>query len=86
LTCPSGNRLLAVTSLGLATVGTNPQTTVILNTRPVRRYRIEYTDTLGPETTWSPCAEDVTATGTWFSTNILSVPTESNRFFRIRQL
>jgi len=82
----TGNRLLAMTSLGSATIGTNLQTTVIFNTRAGRRYRLEYTDALGPETVWSPCTKDITANATWFSTNILSGPTVSNRFFRIRQL
>ncbi len=81
-----GNRLFTLTSLGLTTVGTNQQATLSWNTQPGRRYRVEYTDTLAPGTIWSPCAGELTALGTWLSTNILSAPAVSNRFFRVRQL
>jgi hypothetical protein len=80
------NRLMNISSFGVTAVGTNLQTTVIWATRPGRRYRLEHTDVLGPATIWSPCGDDFTASGTWFSTNILSGTSVSNRFFRIRQL
>jgi hypothetical protein len=80
------NRLMNIASLGLTAFGTNLQTTVIWATRPGRRYRLEHADVLGPATIWSPCADDFTAKDMWFSTNILSDISVSNRFFRIRQL
>ena len=82
----SNNRLFALTALGFALEGTNLQSTLRWNTYPGRRYRVEYTDTLGPGMTWWPCGEETTALGTWLSTTNLSSPAVSNRFFRVHQL
>jgi hypothetical protein len=82
----ASNILLAVSSYALAPVGTNLQATVRWNTRPGKRYRLERSDRLGTNTVWTPCAEDVTANGPWLSTNVLSAPSVSNRFFRILQI